>query len=61
MPKEKQQLDLTSIRKRLGLTREELAVKLQVSRDTIGRWERGEFNISRRARREIERMLGKAK
>ena len=58
MPR-KNTFDLATIRKKLDLTREELAVKLGVSRDTIGRWERGEFPVSRRARREIEHWLRK--
>lgn len=35
--------DIYSVRKRLGLSQEKLAEALGVSRNTISRWERGEF------------------
>lgn len=36
--------DICAVRKRLGLSQEKLAEELGVSRNTISRWERGEFN-----------------
>lgn len=39
-----QAVDIYAIRKKLGLSQEKLAEVLGVSRNTISRWERGEFN-----------------
>lgn len=37
-------VDIYTTRKKLGLSQEKLAEALGVSRNTISRWERGEFN-----------------
>lgn len=37
-------VDISATRKKLGLSQEKLAEALGVSRNTISRWERGEFN-----------------
>lgn len=41
-----QEKDLYALRKALNLSQERLAEKLGVSRNTISRWERGNFNPS---------------
>lgn len=49
--------DIRSARKRLGLSQERLAEELGVSRNTISRWERGEFLPNADKMAELERML----
>lgn len=49
--------DICSARKKLGLSQEQLAEALGVSRNTIGRWERGEFSPSADKMAKLERML----
>lgn len=52
-----QAVDICSARKKLGLSQEQLAEALGVSRNTIGRWERGEFAPNTDKLAELERML----
>lgn len=49
--------DICSARKNLGLSQEQLAEALGVSRNTIGRWERGECAPNTDKLAELERML----
>lgn len=49
--------DICSARKRLGLSQEKLAEALGVSRNTISRWERGEFNPTADKLAALERLL----
>lgn len=49
--------DICSARKELGLSQEQLAEALGVSRNTIGRWERGEYIPNADKVAELERML----
>lgn len=50
-------IPLRPLRKALGLTREELAVELGVSFDTVGRWERQGGPINKAALKHLERLL----
>jgi transcriptional regulator with XRE-family HTH domain len=49
--------ELTRIREALGLTREQLAEALGVTRVTVWRWEAGERAIAEPAARLAERLL----
>ena len=49
--------DICLARKRLGLSQEKLAEALGVSRNTISRWERGEFNPTADRLAALERLL----
>jgi len=49
--------DICSARKKLGLSQEQLAEALGVSRNTIGRWERGECAPNADKVAELDRML----
>ena len=51
--------ELRPLRWALGLSREELAVELGVSFNTIGRWERGVSSVNKSARKHLERLLRK--
>jgi len=52
-----QAMDICSARKKLCLSQEQLAEALGVSRNTIGRWERGECAPNTDKLAELERML----
>lgn len=52
-----QVMDICSARRKLGLSQEQLAEALGVSRNTIGRWERGECAPNADKLTELERML----
>lgn len=52
-----QVMDICSARRKLGLSQEHLAEALGVSRNTIGRWERGECAPNADKLTELERML----
>lgn len=49
--------DICSARKKLGLSQEQLAEVLGVSRNTIGRWERGECAPNADKMAKLDRML----
>lgn len=49
--------DICSARKKLGLSQEQLAEALGVSRNTIGRWERGECAPNADKMAKLDRML----
>lgn len=49
--------DIYSARKTLGLSQEKLAEALGVSRNTVSRWERGEFSPSAENLAALERLL----
>ena len=49
--------DICSARKKLGLSQEQLAEALGVSRNTVSRWERGEFSPSADKMAKLDRML----
>lgn len=49
--------DVCLARKKLGLSQEKLAEVLGVSRNTVSRWERGEFSPSAGKMAALERML----
>jgi len=53
----KANIRLRPLRKALGMTREELAVELCVSADSIGRWERGTSSVNKSARKLLENLL----
>jgi DNA-binding transcriptional regulator YiaG len=53
-------IDVEKIRKRLGLTQEQLARELEVSVTTVNRWERDHHIPSPLAVRAIERLLEKS-
>lgn len=46
-PRIRKGADLREYRERLGMTQEELADKLEIPRNTIARWERGELAIEK--------------
>jgi len=50
-----------TLRKQLGLSQAELAVKLHVDKQTVSRWERGERRPSRLAQRQLDRLNTKIK
>ena len=52
-----QAVDIYAARKKLGLSQEKLAEVLGVSRNTISRWERGEFNPTADKLIALERLL----
>ena len=51
--------DICSARKKLGLSQEQLAEALGVSRNTVSRWERGEFSPSADKMAKLDRMLAR--
>ena len=53
----KKNIPLRPLRKALGMSREELAVQLGVSFDTVGRWERNGGGINKSARKHLERLI----
>lgn len=57
--KMKKLLNIKKIRKILGLSQEQLAVKIGVSRCTINRWENSHNNPSKLALREMQRLLNR--
>lgn len=52
-----QAVDICAVRKKLGLSQEKLAEALGVSRNTVSRWERGEFNPTADKLAALERLL----
>ena len=50
--------EIRKLRKRLGLTQQQLADKLGVDRTTVSRWERGEVEPSPMAERQLEELKG---
>ena len=50
---------IKSMRKRLGLSQEELAQRLGVSFTSVNRWENGQTKPSKLARRQIEALCKK--
>lgn len=54
-----QVVDIRSARRKLGLSQEQLAEALGVSRNTIGRWERGECDPGMDKLAELERTLAR--
>jgi len=50
-------VDIYATRKKLGLSQEKLAEALGVSRNTISRWERGEFNPTADKLAALEQLL----
>lgn len=53
-------INVAKLRERLGLTQEELAEMLGVHQVTISKWELGKRNISRMARKALERIKQEA-
>lgn len=49
--------DIYAVRKKLGLSQEKLAEALGVSRNSVSRWERGEFRPSAENLAALERLL----
>ena len=49
-------MDVKALRRKLGLTQEELAQKLGVSWSTVARWEAGKGKPSKLARKAIEAL-----
>ena len=60
MKKLKKDFDVKAVRRKLGLSRVQLAAKLGSSYESIGRWERGDASISMPYRRLIERIRDEA-
>jgi len=54
-------MDIKKLRKRFGLTQEEMAHKLGVERITIIRWEAGTSKPSQLAQRQIDRLERRSK
>lgn len=54
-------IDVGAIRKRLGLTQEELADKLGVTRMTIYNWENKKKRPSNLAKRQLDRLANNKK
>ena len=52
-------IDVKEIRKKLGITQQELAYQLGVGVITVSRWERGSAKPSRLARKELARLVAK--
>ena len=48
--------DIKGLRKKLGMTQQELADKIGVDRVTVARWEAGEKKPSNLARRQLQRL-----
>ena len=48
---------IKSMRKRLGLSQEELAQRLGVSFTSVNRWENGQTKPSKLARRQIDLLM----
>jgi len=53
----KKNIPLRPLRKALGMSREELAVQLGVSYDSVGRWERNGGPINKSALKHLERLI----
>ena len=51
-------INIKKLRKKLGLTQAEFAVRLGVAEYTVRRWESGATSPSRLARRAIEEVFG---
>jgi len=56
MPTKLDKHDIKDLRKRANMTQQELADYLEVAKDTVSRWERGEQRASRLAQRQLQRL-----
>lgn len=54
-------LHIKTIRQKLGISQEELAHRLGVSFTSVNRWENGQTNPSKLARRQLENLCKEVK
>ena len=55
---EEKQIDIVGIRKKLGITQEKLAQKLNIASSTVSRWERGICNPTPSVYKRILKIRG---
>ncbi len=57
----REKIDIKALRRRLGLTQEDVARKLGLALSTVCKWEQGVTNPSRLAYEKIEMVFGKGR